>query len=396
LIFLADFLPYVPPAFLQDQSPDEIHARMMNNLPDDIDKSEAQIPWDYTRPTAIELSEYSEYRLNEVIKLIFPQWSYGEYLDNHAQQRGLTRRAANQASGFLTITGIPGTVIPAGFLFATLSENAPSILFESLGRATYDIEGNPVHNNPPMDAVIDATGELTLEIRAAEGGRSGNVAKDTIILMFKPIKGIVSVTNPEATTGGTERETDDVLILRILDVLRYGISYVGNDADYIRWGKSVPGVGAVKVLRLKHGPGTVELVVVDANGQPANSQIVAAVYDYIVSPNDDVKRLAPIGATVTVVSPILVLLNMTVDITLNTGENPDTVKARFIENLGSYYVTTGLGKPVKYIFIHAVLAGTQGVSDFNNLLINGGMSNTSVGEDEFPVTGEVVFNVIET
>jgi uncharacterized phage protein gp47/JayE len=212
--------------------------------------------------------------------------------------------------------------------------------------------------------------------------------------MFKPMRGVVSVTNPEATTVGTEVETDPVLIERILDVLQNGVSYVGNDADYRRWAKEVPGVGEVKVLPLWEGPGTVKLVVVDANGLPANSQIVDAVYDFIVSPNDRTERRAPIGATVTVIPPVPVVLDITVDVALEAGEDADTVKARFIQNLGSYYVTTGLGKPVKYVFIGSVLAMTKGVSDYDNLLINGGTDNTAVDQDAFPVTGEVAFHVL--
>ena len=32
--------PYTPPAFLQEQSADEIHSRMLEQLPVDIDKGE--------------------------------------------------------------------------------------------------------------------------------------------------------------------------------------------------------------------------------------------------------------------------------------------------------------------------------------------------------------------
>lgn len=36
------------PAFLQDCDVDTIHQRMMDMLPDDIDKTEAGFPWDFT------------------------------------------------------------------------------------------------------------------------------------------------------------------------------------------------------------------------------------------------------------------------------------------------------------------------------------------------------------
>ena len=42
------------PDFLENSSEDEIHEKMLGNLPDDIDKAEGGFPWDFTRPTAIE------------------------------------------------------------------------------------------------------------------------------------------------------------------------------------------------------------------------------------------------------------------------------------------------------------------------------------------------------
>ena len=44
---------FVLPEFLEDCDADTIHARMMDELPDDIDKTEGGFPWDFTRPTAL-------------------------------------------------------------------------------------------------------------------------------------------------------------------------------------------------------------------------------------------------------------------------------------------------------------------------------------------------------
>ena len=104
--------PYTPPEFLQGQSADEIHSRMLNNLPADIDKSQGNIPWDYTRPSALEKAEFVQFTINETIKLIFPQWSYGKWLDYHGEKVNCIRKAANHASGKLDVTGAVGTVIP--------------------------------------------------------------------------------------------------------------------------------------------------------------------------------------------------------------------------------------------------------------------------------------------
>ena len=59
--------PYNPPPFLQEQSAEQIHSRMLANLPADIDKSQGNIPWDFTRPAALEKAEFAEFTLNETM-----------------------------------------------------------------------------------------------------------------------------------------------------------------------------------------------------------------------------------------------------------------------------------------------------------------------------------------
>ncbi|MDR2168106.1 MAG: hypothetical protein LBE35_09710 [Clostridiales bacterium] len=93
---MAEIRAYTPPDFLQGQTVDVIHERMMAAMPDDLDKSELSIPWDFTRPAANEKALLIELELNETIQLIFPHWAYAEWLDLHAELEGLVRRAANQ------------------------------------------------------------------------------------------------------------------------------------------------------------------------------------------------------------------------------------------------------------------------------------------------------------
>lgn len=332
--------PYSPPDFLQNQGVDDIHRRMMDNLPDDIDKSELQIPWDFTRPAAIEKAEFVEFELNQTIQLMFVLWSYGEWLDLHAEKEGLARRAANRASGVLLVTGAAGTAIARGFQFATLANLAPSVIFE----ATEDVSLNGIPN---------AQGHVTAEVpvRAIEGGITGNVPPDTIIQMPRPDSGVSAVTNPVAMTGGTPEERDDDLRERVIASIRRGISFTGNDADYVRWAREVPGVGSVLVDPEWDDPnlpenfmwldaagnrrkaGAVRIFIIDANGLPANQQILDAVYDHIVSPGNRLERLAPIGATLTVAAPAPLYITVAAQVTLDIGEHLDAVKARFSANL---------------------------------------------------------------
>lgn len=260
-------IPYTPPDFLQNQDVDTIYNRMKENLPEDIDTEEGSFFWDVARPVAIEKAEMVEFQLNEVLKVCFPQWAYGEYLDLHAEMVGLQRRPAVPASGYVTVTGQPGTYLPAGTELATPAVgDQPSIIFRTK-EALY----------------LDESGTGTVEVEATTPGTIGNVAANTITLMVQPVPGITSITNPEPTTGGTEEEDDESLRMRYFQRVR-APSTGGNKADYINWALEVPGVGGVSVIPVRDGPGTVSVAIINTNKEPADQTLVDKVQNYIAPP----------------------------------------------------------------------------------------------------------------
>lgn len=401
--------PYVPPEFLMGQSADEIHSRMLGNLPAGIDKSEGNIPWDYTRPAALEKAMFVEYTLNETVKLMFPQWAYSEWLDYHGEKVNTLRRGANRASGKLEVTGKVGTIIPTGYQFATPAELTASVIFET--------DESTVLDGPP-----DENGMVTNEIAitAADGGVIGNAAADTIKLMVKPISGISYITNPQAMTGGAEAETDDDYRIRILDAMRSGSSMTGCCADYVRWGKEVPAVGQVIVNPEWNDPslpekwhyidphgnercaGAVRLIIIDSNGLPANQKILDAVYLHIAGTGDnDINALKPVGAHLTVIAPAGLTVDISAAVLLQDGEDIGTVTGRFKKNLADYWLEVGQEAAddyadhigyIRWVQVGAVLAKTSGVKDYKGLTINGGAVNISVSQAQYPVTGEVTLN----
>ena len=362
------------PSFLNDQDAETIHKRMMEELPSDIDDTEGGFPWDFTKPTALEKAEMLEFHLVETLKIMFPMWAYDEWLDLHAKGKGLVRKPPNQASGTLTVTGVPWTEIPAGFKFAVpAAGDTPAIEYETKEKYT-----------------IGDTGMVNLQVTATEAGTKGNVPAASITMMMTPIKGIASITNPAPVTGGTEQESDDDLRGRIdeLDAASEA-SFVGSDGDYKRWAEEVPGVGTALPMPEWAGPGTVKVVVIDSNGQPANESIITAVYNHIMRPDDRIQRKAPIGATVTVVAPTAKEINYTFLLEIQVGETQETVLERFKAQLQSYYIEAKKEGVVRYTRIGSILTSTSGVKDYTGLTINGGITNIILKEDEYPVTGTI-------
>ena len=368
MIKLAEEFTYTSPEFLQNQTEEVIHARMMDTLPADIDKSEGQFPWDFTYPTAMEKAYFIGQQLNEAIKLIFPMFANGEWLDMHAYHRGIYRKKAVQAIGIVKITGTAGTTIKKGFRLSTESVDGE----QAVEFATDEV------------ATIPENGSIVIPVHAVEAGIIGNVGENTIRVMVEPINGIQSITNEKETSGGIPEESDDDLRARVVEYDRtQGFSFVGSKADYRRWAMSVSGVGAANVISATDDSGLVTIILTDALGEPANDELCEAVYNYIMRPDSEMERLAPVNALLSVVAPETITVTITakvelVDITL------DAAKEAFMNALKTYFNTAIAEHEIKYTRVCACLTDVPGVNDFKELTINGGTSNIAINANQLP------------
>lgn len=365
------------PEFLKRQSVQEIHNRMLSQIPDTIAKEENGWVSDLTLPTAIQKAELVQFQLTEAIRSIFPKWT-NVFLDEHAQMRGIARKPAEYASALLNITGTPGANLPQGFLFSTAAGlDSAGILFSL---------------DEPQ--TIPETGQLTCQATATEAGSRGNVAAETILLMVKPLKGITGVQNPAPSYGGFEQESDASLRQRILDYDQsQGLSFVGNIADYKRWALETAGVGSVKVVPADDDTGLVTLIVTDLNGGPAGAEVCSSVYDHIMRPHSPEDRLAPINAFLSVVPPETVEIQVSAQISLENGYTLDGVRNAFLLSARAYFKSAEAEKEIKYSEIGAALIQTDGVADYQKLLLNGDTKNIPIGIYAMPVilSGGVVF-----
>lgn len=376
---MAEFLI---PEFLQNMSDDEIHDSMLDVLPEDIDASEGNHVWNLTRPTAIKMAEMCEFILPEVIKLIFPEWSYGEYLDAHAKLRGMARRPAVAATGTITVTGTAGVAIPAGSLFSTTS---PSEDQESVDYASIS------------DATIPQSGTVKIDVQCSQDGTIGNTAANTIVLVSSDINGIEAVTNEDPITGGIDEEEDEALIERILAYDQtQGDSYVGNVADYQRWATSVSGVGSATVIPAQDDSGTVTIIITDQDGAPATEELCTAVYNYIMRPDAPDSRKAPVNAGLTVIAPSTVSIGIKATIELEDGATIESVKSDFLPRIAVYMSKALEDGEIKYTRVAAVLAETAGANDFSDLKIGAKSGGTvSYGTANIPITTNILPTVDE-
>jgi len=366
------------PSFLEKCSPDDMHSIGLAALPPDIDMSEGGHAWNLTRSPALIASFLCEYILPNVISLINPETAFGTYLDDQAKIRAMKRRAATAASGEITITGTAGAVIPSGSLFVTSTiNNEPSTEY----RTTEDV-------------TIPESGSITVNIECTKTGIGGNTAANTIIHVGSKLTGIKSVTNEAVITGGTEEEDDESLQARITEYDQsLGDSFVGSPSDYKRWAESVNGVGAAEVIPAQDTSGLVTIVLLDANGDPANEKLRADVYNYIMAPDNPSARLAPTNASLSVVAPETVTVAIKATVELKDDATIESVSASFLSLLMAYLPEAMQDGEIRYSRITRELSKTNGVYDYANVQIGVnnegnityGTSNIAVSNTKLPV-----------
>lgn len=370
---------FTPPEFVDGAEPEEIQQRMMDALPDGIDDMPGGFPYDFTMPTAIEKSELIQFHLVRTLMLMFPQYAWGNWLDLHAAAAGIERRPAGYASGSVTVTGDPGTVIPDGAIFCTeATDSTPALEYAA-----------------DSMAIIPESGSVTVEVTAVEAGRESNTKKNTVVFALTSIKGLSTVNNPDDITGGTDVESDEDLLERIEEEnFRDGATFIGNDSDYIRWAKEVVGVGDCIVVPTWNGPGTVKLIIVDSNGEPANARLIEAVYDHIVSPHDRSLRLLPTAcAELTVEAATIKKISYTcTGLVYDDTTDIPTIVSQFKELVMKEYSEAKVEGILVYNQVRPLITDIPGVSDFDTFLMNGAEENIPLSNDEYAATDQVDFS----
>ena len=167
----------------------------------------------------------------------------------------------------------------------------------------------------------------------------------------------------------------------------------GNVDQYKKWCNEYDGIGNYKIFPLWKGANTVKVSILSASNGKASDELVAEFQEYI-DPNitgmgDGV---APIGAFVTVTTASTKTISVSATVTMVNGYKDTGTLTTALEN---YFRSISYQKSqVAYMKIGAELLNVEGVEAVNNLLINGGTSDITLGNEEIPVLGTVNWTVV--
>lgn len=339
----------------------EIHERMLSNIDDEYDKSDGSFIYDATKPSAIEFENVQK-RIAKVQEKTDVEKLKDVELERFVYQRtGIERKQATKATTTVIISGSAGSVIRVGDLVGT-----DTINFLSL-----------------EEKVIGESGFVEVLVECEQYGSIGNVPANSITTFPVTISGLVDVYNPEKVTNGYDAESDNDLRKRYYDKLQRP-GKAGNKYHYLEWAKEVVGVGDARVFPRFNGPLTMKVVIIDANKQPASDELVARVYNHI-------SEEMPFGVEdLNVSSATGVPININVDLTIADGFTEEMAINSIKENVTKYLQELAFKQSfVSYAKIGSLIIDSEGVLDYQNLLVNGGTANIPIAEDEVAIVGGV-------
>jgi len=338
-----------------------IHNRMIINISDDYDKSKGNFVYDVTKPVAVEFAEQQK-KIAAVQEKLDVEKLTGDELTRTVYQRtGVSRKPATQATTTVIVSGTAGTLVKVGELVGT-----ETILYTVI-----------------EEAILNESGFAHIRVQCNEFGQVGNVPANAIKNFPASINGLVNVYNPESVTNGYDEETDNDLRQRYYDKLQRP-GKAGNKYHYREWALEVTGVGDAKIFPRYNGPLSMKVVVIDANKLPANVELIEAVRDYI-------EEEMPFGVDdLLVMSAEALLINLSVALSLMPGYTEEVVKTNIKKSITKHLKEIAFKTSfVSYAKIGALIIDSDGVLDYQDLLINGSTANVVIPDDGVPVMGGV-------
>ena len=359
--------------------------RMLGRVPDIYDKRDGSPIPTSLGPAAYALEE-AYLALNQVQRAAFIQTAVGSDLDLLALIASLTRYPASAAVRL----GIFDAEIPIGSRFSTIN-GGDSINFVATSTATVE---------EPQE------GDHYYQLTAETPGTIGNDYAGPI-LPINTIPGLGSAQIQDILVPGDDTETDDDFRERIVEALNER-PFGGNIASYRQFVPSIDGVGAVQVYPTWNGGGTVKLSILGSDWLPASETLVENVQTAVDPPPNQGLGLgtAHIGATVTVVAPTALTVNVSATLTLASGYQIGQVQQPIQDAIEAYLLSVrqewdtnvstdnvAYAADVYVARVTAAIVGVTGVVNATNVQLNGSTADLELTENgttqQVPVLGTV-------
>lgn len=297
-----------------------------------------------------------------VSRQVFPQTAAGEYLDLHAQLRGVERKQAQKAEGIVRFLleepAHEERIVSKG----TVCMTAGLIRFETT-------ESGMIH---PGDLWVE------VPVQAINSGSMGNVAAGSITGMAVAPVGVAACTNPEPCTGGGDQENDEELRSRVLETYRR-MPNGANAAFYQQEALSFEDVAAAAVVSRPRGVGTVDVVVTELEGLP-DQELLDRLKEHF-------DRCREIAVDVQVRAPETSAVDLKVAVAAREGVAPEQAAAQAEAALRECFGGKRLGQDVLRAELANRVYCCDGVANYTILLPE---EDIKVASDVLPIINSLV------
>lgn len=342
---------------------ESILERMLDRIPDDMDKREGSIIYDAIAPAAVEL-QLMYLELDDVLKQTFADTADREFLILRAKERGLSPKSATYG----ILKGEFNIDVPIGSRFSC--DDLNYIAIEKISDGVFKMQCETI----------------------------GTVGNSTFgdLIPIDYINGLQTAKLKEILIPGEDEEDTESFRKRYLDSFD-AQAFGGNVADYKAKTNAINGVGGVKVTPIWNGGGTVKLTIINSEFESPTVQLIETIQteiDPTVNQGTGV-GLAPIGHTVTVEGVSEKIINVASSFTFKAGYTLETALPYLQSALENYFLDLKKSWDsnekliVRISQIEYVWLGLDCVVDLQNTTINLGTSNLQLLPNEVPKAGVI-------
>ena len=309
--------------------------------------------------------------------------SVGPDADSWVADFGLARLPGTYAIGYVTLGALsPGSqsaTVPVGATVLTSDGSLVFTVTQDTANAAWSASSN---------AYVRQAGvaSITVPVACQTLGTIGNVTAGTVSLLGTALAGIDTCTNSNAMTGGIAAETDSALRTRFVayintraqateQAIAYAISTVQAGLSYVV-SENVAQDGTST-------PGRISIVVDDGSGNPPPALLAAVVAA--------VDLVRPIGSTVQISGPAILLANIAMQLTVDPGV---TTQAAAVSAANAALTTYVNALPVGGTLRYSRLSGLAydsgpGVLNVSGITLNGAGADLGGGATQVVRAGAI-------
>lgn len=337
--------------------------RMLDKIPDTLDKREGSVIYDALAPAAFELAQmYIE--LDVILTESFGDTASRQFLIKRAAERGLAPYPATYA----ILKGTFNIDVPIGSRY-------------SLDELNY--------------TVTEKISSGVFKLQCETAGTVGN-SQLGVLIPIDYIQGLTSASLTEVLIPAEDEEETEAFRIRYLNSFD-SQAYGGNTADYKEKVNKINGVGGVKVYPVWNGGGTVKIVIINSEYEVPSAEMIATVQTIVDPISNQGKGLgvAPIGHIVIVEGVITRTVDIGLTLTFASGYSFETMKPAIETLIDTYFLEINTAwaenefSIVRISQIETRILSLTGIVDVQNTTINGVANNLVLDANAIAVRGVV-------